>query len=214
MESSQHLEEATLNPYLALTISAANPVSSIKHIKKLLRKDLSNDQIEQCKHLEEKKIYAIMEVTQCLRWSKISNDYRDDPDNENQVNIIDAWIKNEKKQLQQAIDQDEEEKVPKKKQKNIDPASFDPYAYNIGKVIILDQPIDYKGNERITSIDPKMYRLIANDKNVKKHGLHNICRRMLITAVDRYMYAQIVNNTKDWQLTRQKYDALDPKIMV
>ena len=218
-ESHSSEVEETINPYLALRISSGNPLSSNETMKNLLFNDLNDEEAEQCLKLEKDKLYGMVEITQCLRWSEVEEEYKNDDININQMKVIKRWIKDKTKQIKDknfivGDDEEDEEDEERKTKKRKDTVKFDPWCYRIGRVIKFATPISFKGSRKIQQISPDVYRKICNDENVKKFPLQNICRRILTGFVDRYIFGQMMNGTKTFELRSQHYEGLNPRIMV
>lgn len=207
-------QPSTPNPYLAVRIAADNSFTLNPNITTLLCNELSDSEISAANKLETGKIYGLIEIKKCVKWSEISQQYGEMEENENQVKIFNEWIENHKQQLKDKVfiqQQSGPNVTTRKKEKQNDPESFDPFAYGIGQIIQLQQPIPFHGSAGIQQIEPAMYRAICNDENVKPFNPQTIFKRIMTGSVDKYSYQQMINQKKHWELRPEKYEALDPE---
>ena len=194
---------STKKIYVALGISASNPISSNRHLKDLLTTKLNEREIKRAKKYKSETIYCLVECKGVHYWEgDIKNDKDEDTiigvpqelksKNPEETKFIDAYIRllRSSKRL-----------------------NFQPYCYELGEVIWLHSAVKFtRGNFRglgdVTQLGANDLREIIKDEAVKP--LQNTIRRIATFTVDRFVMECIRKQVKKFVIRSKSYAILNP----
>lgn len=202
--------------YVALRICKNNDVEKDSEMLDLICEDLTTQQIKQCDKLKYKMHYGLIEITDMLQWDQVTNEYKDEQ--LIQAQFIERYIMNEKDKLRQK----EEAKMAKKQEQKEKPSDnkktsnkksdeFNPYCFSIGQVIELEEGVPFTGtggDQSVGLCPTKDLIKILRDPNVP--DLRPICKRIVTCAVNRYVFASIMEKQKRFLVKNRKYQLLNP----
>ena len=178
--------------YVAVKVSAANPVSKHDNLKQLLTGNLTEEQRLECLGWKNKTIYCIVEVQSVSKWAQYEND---DDDTDYITNDFKEEHKTETFFINEYL----------KTQK----ADQTYWAYLLGDVIWLRKPVEIESNiQNIQSLEAKTLRTVIQDPTVA--GIKTQIQRVAIITVDRFVLASIKNKSKCIEIRSKKYRVLDP----